>query len=112
MARQKLTKKRHRNRPDRIATSVSRRLREKISESDSTYLLKLIIVVIIGAVWLRFNQPVEWGGVPFGAFPVGLIVGLILVKLAEAQQSNRKILYAVLIIVGVISYVADTGIVI
>jgi hypothetical protein len=112
MARKKLTKKRHRNQAHRRAAAAAQHVRERLYETDSTYLLKLIVVVIIGAVWLRLNQPVQWGGVPFGAFPVGLIIGLILVKLMEAHQSNRKILYAVLIIVGMISYVADTGIVI
>lgn len=93
-------------------TTPTRSVRERLFETDSTYLLKLIIIVILGAVWLRLSTPITWLGVPFGAFPVGVAAGLLLIKLAEAHQSDRKIWYAVLILVGIVSYFADSGIII
>lgn len=87
-------------------------LKERLFETDSTYLLKLVAVLLLGAIWLRFGTPLVWLGIPFGAFPLGLVLGLLLVKLAERHQSDRKIWYVVLIVVAIITYSADKGIVI
>lgn len=87
-------------------------LKEKLFETDSAYLLKLVMVLLLGTIWLRFSAPLVWFGVPFGAFPLGLALGLLLVKLAEPYQSNRKIWYMVLIVVAIITYSTDKGIVI
>lgn len=92
--------------------SVSRRSYEMIRESDSTYLLKLVIYVILATLWIKFNQPISWVGYHFTAFPLGLIVGLILVRSIEKLQEDRKIWYAVIIIVGIISYFVPAGIII
>lgn len=108
MARKKQTKPT----PKKKTTTRVRAVKERLFETDSTYLLKLVIVLILGAIWLRFDTPITWLGIPFGAFPLGVAAGLLLIKLAEAHQSNRKIWYAVLLLVGVISYFADSGIVI
>lgn len=94
------------------ANAKPRTIRELLFETDSTYLLKLAVVIVLGTVWLRLAAPVTWLGIPFGAIPIGLIVGLILVKLAEAHQSDRKIWYVVLVIVALVTYGADKGIVI
>jgi len=87
-------------------------IRERLFETDSTYLLKLVIVLMLGAIWLRLATPVTWLGLPFGAIPLGLIIGLIVVKLGEKHQSDRKIWYVVLIVVAIVTYGADKGIVI
>lgn len=89
-----------------------RAIKERLLETDSSYLLKLVIVLILGTIWVRLATPVSWGGLPFGAIPVGLIIGLIGVKLVEKQQVNRKIWYVVLIVVALVTYGADKGIVI
>lgn len=81
-------------------------------ENDGTYLLKLVVVLLLGTMWLKLQNPLSWHGVPFGAFPLGTIVGLVAVKLFEKDQLNRKILYAVLVIVTVICYFLPAGIVI
>jgi len=87
-------------------------IRERLFETDSTYLLKLVIILVLGAIWLRLATPVTWLGLPFGAIPLGLIIGLIVVKLGEKHQSDRKIWYVVLIVVALVTYGADKGIVI
>jgi fumarate reductase subunit C len=91
--------------------SVSRRSYEMIRESDSTYLLKLVIYVILGALWIRFSSPIAWHGFLFTALPLGVVVGLILVRNIEKLQEDRKIWYAVIIIVGIISNFASSGII-
>lgn len=91
---------------------VSRRGYEKITESDSSYLLKLVIFVLLGTMWLKFEQPLDWNGFLINALPLGLVIGLLLVNVVEKLQFNRKIWYAVLILVGIVSYFVPAGIII
>lgn len=92
--------------------SFSRRGYEKIFESDGEYLLKLIVCVLLGSFWIKFSEPISWLGMNLFAIPVGLMLGLLIVSQFEKFQSDRKIWYAVIIIVGVISYFVPAGIVI
>jgi len=91
---------------------ISRKGRENVYESDSLYLLKLVIVVFLGILWLRFQSPLEIGSFALGAFPIGFFIGLILVSRLEKLQFNRKIYYTVLLTMTVISYFASAGVVI
>lgn len=107
--KQTARKPRHRTRTHyRAVTAV----RKQVTESDGTYFLKLIIIVILGTLWFKLAQPVSWSGIPFGGFPLGTIIGLIGISLIEKDQTNRKIWYAVLIIVTIVSYFLPAGIVI
>jgi len=94
------------------AASISRRGYEKVFESDGTYFLKLVVCVLLGTFWLKFAQPIAWGGLVFNAIPIGLMVGLLLVHRFEKFQSDRKIWYAILVVITIISYFAPAGIVI
>lgn len=94
------------------AAAVSRRGYEKIFETDGTYFLKLVVFVLLGTLWVKFQQPVTWLGVPFNGVPVGLLVGLILVNRFEKYQSDRKIWYAILLVVAIICYFVPAGVVI
>ena len=87
-------------------------VRRQVVESDGTYFLKLIIVVILGTLWLKLAQPLSWQGIPIGGIPIGTIIGLAGISLLEKSQADRKIWYAVLIIVTIISYFVPAGIVI
>jgi hypothetical protein len=91
--------------------SVSRRGNEKIFESDGTYFLKLVVFVLLGTLWLKFGTPLEWGGIPVNGIPVGFLAGLLLVSRFEKYQSDRKIWYAILVVVTIISYFVPAGIV-
>lgn len=108
--KQTVRKPRHRshtrNRPAIAA------VRKQAVESDGTYFLKLVIVVILGTLWLKLAQPLSWGGIPFGGFPIGTAIGLIGISLIEKNQTDRKIWYAVLVIVTIVSYFLPAGIVI
>jgi hypothetical protein len=94
------------------ASSVTRAGREKIFESDGTYFLKLVVFVLLGTLWLKFAQPVTWLGLPMGGIPIGLLVGLLLVSKFEKYQADRKIWYAILLVVTIICYFVPAGIVI
>jgi positive regulator of sigma E activity len=90
-------------------TVVNRRGYEKVFESDGTYLLKLVTFVLLGTLWLSFKQPISWMGLPLAGIPVGLLIGLLLVNRFEKHQEDRKIWYAILVIVTIISYFARAG---
>lgn len=79
------------------------------TESDSAYFLKLVLYVVLGSVWLKFAEPVMLGNVVLNGLPVGLVLGLIFAS-HDHFQVDRKIEYAVLIIVAVLSYFAPSGI--
>lgn len=95
-----------RNRP-----VVSRRGLENIFEPDGVYLFKLILTTLAGLMWLRLADPVMLGIVPIGAFPLGALVALLLISRFEHAQFNRKILYAVLVVVTIIGFFLNAGIV-
>ena len=85
---------------------------ERMLESDGTYFLKLVVFVLLGTLWLKFQMPVEWLGFPIHGIPIGMLVGLLLVRQFEKMQSDRKIWYAILLVVTIICYFVPAGIVI
>lgn len=91
--------------------SQSSTFQERVFESDSTYFLKLVVVVILATLWLKYEQPLEWQGFILTAFPLGILLGLLAVRAFEHHQQDRKIWYAVLLVVGVISYFVPAGII-
>jgi len=111
MVTKKQTTKRITKKPTTKATTVTRRTYERVFESDGTYLLKLVSCLLLGTLWLRFAEPISWMGVPLGALPIGLLLGLILVNRFESHQSDRKIWYAILIIISICGFFWNLGIV-
>lgn len=91
--------------------TTTRRSYERVFESDGTYFLKLVVFTLLGTFWVRFGTPVEWLGIPVAALPIGLLVGLLLVRRFETHQSDRKIWYAILLVVTIACTYAPTGIV-
>ena len=91
--------------------SIAISRRERVFESDGTYLLKLVAFVLLGTFWLKFHMPVSWMGIPMTGVPVGLLIGLLLVNRFEKYQEDRKIWYAILIVVTIICYFVPAGIV-
>lgn len=97
-----------RNRP-----VVSRKGLENVFEPDGVYLFKLVVVTLAGLLWLRLASPIMIGGIlPVGAFPAGTVIALVLIAWLERAQFNRKILYAVLVVVTIIGFFLNAGIVI
>ena len=104
--------KQKQKRPRTYARNRPKRYHERIYESDSAYFLKLVVYVLLGTLWLKFANPVAIAGIPFGGVPVGMLIGLLLVRYFEKYQSNRKIWYAILLVITIISHFVPAGIVI
>lgn len=81
------------------------------NESDGAYFLKLVLYVVLGSFWIKFGTPIELGDIVINALPIGLVLGLIFAS-HDHFQVDRKIEYAVLIIVTILSYFAPSGILI
>ena len=96
----------------RNRTNVSRRGYEKNPESDGVFLLKLILVVILGSFWVKFGSPIELVVIQLYGLPVGVFLGLAMIHLLEKRRENRRILFAVIVIVGILSFFLPSGIVI
>jgi len=85
--------------------------KEKVFESDGTYFLKLVVFVLLGTLWLKFQSPLTWAGLPIHGIPAGMLIGLLLVNQFEKHQADRKIWYAILLVVTIICYFVPAGIV-
>lgn len=107
-----MTKQKQSTKKPRQKAALSARPYERVFETDGTYFLKLVVFVLLGAFWLRFGTPVTWLGILLQGIPVGLLLGLILVRQFEKIQSDRKIWYAILVIITIISYFYPTGVII
>jgi len=83
--------------PRKAATKTPKRFHERVFESDSTYFLKLVVVVLFGTLWLKFGTPLSLGGLQLTAFPLGIALGFLVVRAFEHHQEDRKIWYAVLL---------------
>lgn len=91
---------------------VSRRGLENVWESDGIYVLKLVLVTLAGLFWLRLETPLVIAGfLPVGAIPVGSAIAALVIAWLEKAQFNRKIMYAVLVIVTIIGFFINAGIV-
>lgn len=80
-------------------------------ETDSAYFLKLVLYVILGSLWLRFATPLTIGYVTLNGFPLGLLLGLLFAS-HDHFQIDRKIEYAILVIVTIITFFLPAGIII
>lgn len=80
-------------------------------EKDSTYFLKLVVYIILGTFWLKFLTPLQIGDVALQGLPVGLVIGLVFAS-HDHFQIDRKIEYAILIVMTIVSYFLPAGIVV
>ena len=90
----------------------SRNGNERIYERESVFFLKLVIFILLSALWLRLKDPLIFGPIVIHAFPVGLIVALLLVLKIEKYQFNRKIWYSALIIMAILTSFTPVGVMI
>lgn len=84
--------------------------KQKATETDSAYFLKLVLYVILGTFWLKFADPIQVGAFLVNGFPLGLILGLIFAS-HDHFQVDRKIEYAILIVMTILSYFLPAGII-
>ena len=62
-------------------------------------------------MWLKFATPLQFGDFMLNGIPLGLVLGLIFAS-HDHFQVDRKIEYAVLIVVTILTYFLPAGIVI
>lgn len=74
------------------------------SELDGVYLLKLLLYVLLGSMWLKLSNGES---ISIG-LPIGFIVGLIFSS-HEHFQIDRKIEYAALLVAMLFGYFAPYG---
>lgn len=85
--------------------------KQKLTEPDSTYFLKLVMFVILGSLWLKFNEPITLiGDFQLIGLPVGLIVGLLFAS-QDHFQVDRKIEYAILVVMSAVTLYLPIGII-
>ena len=80
---------------------------KKSKETDSAYLLKIVLYFILGTFWVRLLD-ISIGSFHDISVPVGLIVGLVFAS-HEHFQIDRKIEYAVLFAATVLSFYLPVG---
>jgi hypothetical protein len=71
---------------------------------DGVYLLKMLLYLLMGSLWIKFNH----GGTVNIPIPIGLFVGLLFTG-HEHFRIDRKIEYAVLLVAMLIGYFAPYG---
>lgn len=72
----------------------------------SHYLLKYVVLFVVGLCWLRIGIVVG----PLTSLPIGLMIGLVVVSL-ERFRTSRKIELAILLVAGLLSYFLPVGLV-
>ena len=90
----------------------NRKGNERIYEKDSVFFLKLVVFILLSALWLRLKEPIPVGPMVSQAIPLGLIVAVLLVMKVEKYQFNRKIWYSALIIMAIVTSFTPVGIMI
>lgn len=80
------------------------------TEKDSTYFLKLVLYIVVASFWLKFPEPLQIGDFTVYGIPLGLFIGLLFAT-HDHFQVDRKIEYALLIIVTIITFYLPAGIV-
>jgi hypothetical protein len=74
------------------------------NEPDSTYILKIVLYLIIGSVWLNVHTNAT-DRIPL---PVGLVLGLLFAS-HDHFRIDRRIEYAVLIVAAFVGYWVPVG---
>ena len=83
-----------------------------MTESDGRFILKLVIVIILGSLWLKFHNVGEPGGAWVLGIPVGAVLGFFFIYRFEKSEYDRKIWYAILSVVTIVSVFLPSGIMI
>ena len=103
--------KKRRGRP-RLKQRTIVNTKQRRGESDGLYIFKLVTVTIISTLWLKFSAPLNLYGVTHTALPLGLIIALLGIRAFENDAYERRIWYAVALVIGIVTYFVPAGIVI
>jgi hypothetical protein len=85
-------------------TSIKRRAHSV--ELDSVFMLKLVLYLIVGTQWVRFQNSTGTAEIPI---PIGLIVG-VLFAAHDHFKIDRKIEFAVLLVAMFVGFWTQVGV--
>lgn len=85
--------------------------KKQSEERDSTYFLKIVLYIVMASFWVKFPEPFQLGAFTVYGVPLGLMIGLLFAT-HDHFQIDRKIEYALLIIVTIITFYIPAGIVV
>jgi len=80
--------------------------KQQTQELDGVFVLKLVLYVLFGSLWVKIHSSDLNSGVPI---PAGLVLGLIFAS-HDHFQIDRKIEYAALVMAALIGLIAPYGI--
>jgi hypothetical protein len=75
---------------------------------DGLFLLKILLFIVIGSLWLRLADPANTTQLPI---PIGFVIGLLFAS-HEHFQIDRKIEYTILLFSMFVGFLLQSGIVI
>ena len=79
--------------------------KQKNIEKDGGYILKLVLYLILGSLWLKVSDGQTWQ-LPI---PVGLMFGIVLAS-HDHFKIDRKVEYALLLVASFIGFWVPIGI--
>ena len=94
-----------------MAKSKKSKITSESNEPDSTYFFKIVLFIILGSLWLKFQTPLAFGDFLLRGLPLGLFVGLLFAS-HDHFRMDRKIEYAILLIMTIVSVFLPVGIII
>lgn len=96
---------------DTMSSMTRTKQTKTADEPDGVYFLKIVLYIVLGSLWIKFNAPLELGPLPINGLPFGLLLGLVFAS-HDHFQVDRKIEYAILIVVAIVTFFLPAGIVI
>ena len=78
-------------------------------EADSTYFLKLVLYMFLGATWIKFATPLNIGSLHLNGAPIGMLFGILLAS-RDQFSIDRKIEYAILLIMTILTFFLPVGV--
>lgn len=84
---------------------VKTKTKKQSAQLDGIFVLKLVLYVILGSLWLKIHNTSLTTGIPL---PVGLVAGLLFAS-HEHFRIDRKIEYAVLVVAALFGLIAPYG---
>lgn len=81
-------------------------------EADGIYFLKLVFVVLLSTLWVKLATPFVMFSMPIMGIPVGFFAVIVLIRIFENNPIDRKIWFAVSMIITILSYFVPAGVVI
>jgi len=86
-----------------MAKAKHKKSKKQPQELDSIFLLKLVLYIVLGSIWIKIDR--HGTQIPI---PIGFIIGLIFTT-REHFAIDRKIEYAILLVAMLIGFWAPLG---